>query len=158
MAITTSTDYTSRTKDISILQYPDATLVDTQEVLPQFGKNARFCTGTQKILQKYAIILLTNITSQDNYPDFGTDFLYRLQGGISPVDSVMASQIFTIASFTAVSALRKYQIDHPELPADERIVRAELLDLSLYGGFVGFSVKVITEAGSNINFIIPLPT
>jgi hypothetical protein len=158
MAITSiSSDYTGRAKDISILQYPDAALIDAQEVLPQFGNNARFCTGIQKILQKYAIILLTNITSQPDYPAFGTDFFYTLQGGISPVDRVMASQIFTLASFAAVSELRKYQTNHPELPDDEKIVRAELLDLDLYGGYVGFSVKVVTAAGDDVNFVIPLP-
>lgn len=152
-----SSDYTDRIRDISIFQYPEAALTEANEVLPKFGRNARFCTGTQKILQKYAIILLTNISSQPDYPTFGTDFLYTIQGGISPVDLVQASQIFTLASFAAVTELRAYQTDHPELPADETIVRAELLDLTLYGGYVGFSVKIVTAAGDDVNFIIPLP-
>jgi hypothetical protein len=155
--INISSDYTNRTKDISVFQYPEASLVEAQEVLPKFGNNARFCTGTQKILQKYAIILLTNISSQPNYPNFGTDLLSTLQGGISSVDRVLAAQIFTLASFAAVTELRRYQTANPDLPEDETIVRAELLDLTLYGGYVGFSVKIVTAAGDNINFIVPLP-
>jgi hypothetical protein len=158
MAVTgISTDYTERSKDISILQYPDATLTDPQTVLPQFGANPRFCSGVQKLLQKYTIILLTNLASQPNFPDFGTNFLYTLQGGISPVDRVRASQIFILASFAAVTALRKYQVANPTIPADEKIVRAELLGLELYGSYVGFSVNIITEAGENISYVVPLP-
>lgn len=158
MAITSiSSNYTGRSKDISILQYPDASLSDAQIVLPQFGQNARFCTGVQKLLQKYVIILLTNLKSQPSFPGFGTDLLYTLQGGISPVDRVRASQIFILASFAAVTELKKYQIANPTIPDDEKIVRAELLNLDLYGGYVGFSVKVVTAAGENISFIVPLP-
>jgi hypothetical protein len=152
-----STNYTNRTKDISILQYPDASTVDAQIVLPQFGGNARFCTGVQKLIQKYAIILLTNIKSQPAFPTFGTNFLYTLQAGISPVDRVRASQIFVLASFQAVTALRRYQVANPSIPDDEKIVRAELVGLDLYGGYVGFSVNIITVAGDNISFVVPLP-
>jgi hypothetical protein len=158
MAISSiSSNYVNRSKDISILQYPDASLTDAQAVFPQFGANARFCTGVQKLVQKYAITLLTNITSQPNFPDFGTNFLYTLQAGISPVDRMRATQIFVLASFKAVTALRKYQVDNPSIPDDEKIVRAELVSLDLYGGYVGFSVNIVTAAGENVPFVIPLP-
>jgi hypothetical protein len=158
MAISSiSSNYSGRTKDISILQYPDASLPDAQIVLPQFGQNARFCSGVQKLLQKYVVILLTNLKSQPSFPDFGTELLYTLQGGISPVDRVRASQIFILASFAAVTELKRYQINNPTIPDDEKIVRAELLNLDLYGGYVGFSVKIVTVAGEDIPFIVPLP-
>jgi hypothetical protein len=152
-----SSDYVNRSKDISILQYPDASIADAQIVFPEFGTSARFCTGVQKLVQKYVIILLTNITSQPNFPDFGTNFLYTLKAGISPVDRVRASQIFVLASFAAVTALRKYQVANPAIPAEEKIVRADLTSLDLYGGYVGFSVNITTAAGENVPFIVPLP-
>lgn len=152
-----TTDYTGRKKDINLFVLPDASKIDAQTVLPQFGKNARFCTGVQKLIQRYAVILLTNATSQINYPDFGTDLMYTLQAGISPVDRLRASQIFSIASYDAVNALISYQIDHPEIPADERIVAATLTSMSLYAGAVAFDVTITTEAGSTVNFVVPLP-
>ena len=152
-----STDYTGRKKDISILQYPDALLVGPQTVLPKFGKNARFCAGAQKLLQKYAIILLTNIGSQPNYPDFGTSLMYKLRTGISPVDTLQAAQVFRLASYAAVNTLKAYQIEHQEIPLDERIVDATLSDISLYGGSAAFSVTITTEAGDNLEYLIPLP-
>lgn len=153
----TTTDYTGRKKDINLFELPDAANPDRQAVLPKFGKNARFCAGVQKLIQKYAIILLTNVNSQVNYPDFGTDLLYTLQGGISPVDQLRAAQIFNLASYDAVNTLKNYQIEHAEIPLDERISSATLSSITLYGGMASFDVSLTTEAGSSIDFVVPLP-
>jgi hypothetical protein len=153
----TSTDYTNRTKDISIFQSPDATIVGPQDIAPTFGKHGKFCAGVQKLLQKYAIILLSNLNSQPNYPTFGTDFMSTLRAGISPVDQLAAAQIFAYASYDAVQALRNYQSNHPEIPLDECITRAELYNIALYGSYAAFDVKIYTEAGTEVNFLIPLP-
>lgn len=153
----TTTDYTGRLKDISILQYPDATGTEAQTVLPSFGKHTRFCAGVQKLVQKYAVILLTNVGSQLAYPEFGTSFLYTMQAGISPVDRIRAAQIFSLASYKAVSTLRAYQEKTPGIPSDESIVRATLQNISLYGGYAAFDVVIHTEAGDTIDFVVPLP-
>lgn len=152
-----TSDYTGRKKDISILQYPDATLVDAQTVNPKFGKNSRCCAGVQSLVQKYVVILLTNLGTQEKYPGFGTDFMYTLQAGISPTDRLMAAQIFHLASYKAVNTLKEYQQEHEEIPLDERIVNATLTDISLRGGAAGFDVTITTEAENTIQFIIPLP-
>jgi hypothetical protein len=158
MAISgTTTNYTERKKDISILQYPDATLVDAQDVSPRFGKVGRFCAGVQKLIQRYTIILLTNLNSQENYPAFGTNFMYTLQAGISPTDRLQAAQIFNIASYNAVQLLKAHQQEYPDTPSDERIVSATLSNISLIGSSVGFDVSLKTEATDGIKFIIPLP-
>jgi hypothetical protein len=128
-----------------------------QTVLPAFGKTGSFCTGVQKLLQRYAVILLTNVGSQPNFKTFGTEFLYTLNAGISPVDKLAARIVFMLANHTAVLALRAYQINHPEIPADERIITAKLDDITLYAGFAGFDVSVATEAGDIIDFVVPLP-
>jgi hypothetical protein len=152
-----TSDYTERTKDISILQYPDASIIDTQTVLPQFGKHARFCSGVQKLAQRYTIILLTNITSQPEFPTFGTSLLFTLKSGISPVDRITAGQIFNLASYKAVEALRAYQSGKSSLHADEKIVNASLVNVGLYGGYAAFDVKINTEAGTSVPFLVPLP-
>jgi hypothetical protein len=152
-----SSNYVGRKKDISILQYPNALLVGTQTVLPGFGKNTRFCAGAQKLVQRYAITLLTNISSQEKYPDFGTNLLYTLKAGISPMDQLKASQIFELASYEVVTVMKIYQTNHPEMPLDERLARATLTSLTLIGGLAAFEVTLITEAGDSLEFIIPLP-
>lgn len=152
-----TTDYTGRTKDISILQYPDATIVDAQQVSPAFGKISRYCTGAQKLIQRYAIILLTNIGSQPAFPDFGTDLISTLQSGISSVDTILATQIFNIANYSAVMTLQIYQTTKDDIPDDERISSATLTNISLLGGSAAFEITITTEAGSDIDFVVPLP-
>jgi hypothetical protein len=153
----TSSDYTGRTKDISIFQSADATIIGPQDIAPSFGKRARFCAGVQKLIQRYAIILLSNVNSQPNYPDFGTSFMATITAGISPVDKLAAIQIFSAASYDTVLTLRNYQATHPEIPPDEAISRAELNNISLYGSYAAFDVKIFTEAGTSVKFLVPLP-
>ena len=150
------TDYTGRLKDISILQYPDASKMDAQTVLPKFGKMPRFCAGVQKLVQRYTIMMLTNLDSQTKYPDFGTRFLFTLQGGTDPTDSILASQIFAEANYITVKNLLYYQAQK-DTPADERIASAILSNISLYGGYVSFDVTLNTEVGDVLDFIVPLP-
>lgn len=153
----TNTDYTGRTRDVSILQYPDATKVDAQTVQPAFGQVSRFCAGVQKLAQKYLVILFTNLGSQLYYPEFGTNLLYTLRAGVSPVDSLAAAQIFNLASFEAVNTLKAYQATDETIPLDEQLVSAELTNISLIGGSVSFEVTLTTAAGEIIDFLVPLP-
>jgi hypothetical protein len=152
-----TSDYTGRKKDISILQYPNTEVIDGVEVLPRFGKPSRFCAGVQKLIQRYMILMLTNINSQDYYPDFATDFLWPLQAGIGPTDNIAARQIFTLADYAAVNIIKNYQIDNPDLPLDEQLDFTTLRNISLYGSFVSFDVKLTTLAGEAVDFLVPLP-
>lgn len=151
-----TTDYTGRKKDISILHSPDASSPDTQDVAPKFGKSVAFCGGVQSLVQRYMVLLLTNVNSQPLYPEFGVNFLHTLQQGISPVDRLAAAQIFTLASYSAVVQLQAYQSTKRDIPTDERIANAQLLRMSLLGGYVAFDVKINTEAGESVDFVVPL--
>jgi hypothetical protein len=166
-----SSDYTGRKKDISILQYPDATLSPEdvtntsfaqaiyakQTVFPKFGKVTRYCAGVQKLIQKYTIMLLTGLGSQPKYPDFGSMFMPELQAGLSPTSRLLATQYFMLASYSVVNTLIAYQIDNDDIPDDERIADATLVDLTLQSDYVAFKIEITTEAGDNIDFLVPLP-
>jgi len=156
IANTASTDYSGRQKDISIFQYPDATLEGPQNVDVSFGTRPRFCSGVQKLVQRYAIMLMTNIGSQPFYSDFGTSLLFSLQTGVSPTDKLAAAQLFRLASFDVVVEFKKAQ-RVAVTPPDERIVSADLIDIVLQGGAVSFSVSIKTEAESVLDFLVPLP-
>jgi len=152
-----SSNYTGRKRDLSVFHSPDASLATTQSIGISFGAPSQFCAGVQKLVQAYAIILLTNLMSQPNYPEFGTSFLYTMQSGVSPVDTLAASQIFSLASYDAVSALRTYQATNYDTPADERIVRATLTNIVLSAGSALFEVTIVAESGDTIPFLVPLP-
>jgi hypothetical protein len=83
--------------------------------------------------------------------------MYTLRAGISPVDQLRAAQVFNLASYDAVKTLKNYQIDHPEMPLDEQIASATLSSITLHGGLASFDVSITTEAGSTIDFVVPLP-
>lgn len=151
-----TSDYTGRKKDISILQNPDPLLVGAQNVTPSFGSVGRFVAGVQKTIQRYAIILLTNLTSQKFYPEFGTTFISDLSK-YSAVDALQARQLFVMASFSAVSLMQNYQSRHTEIPLDERINSANLIDIIINQQGVYFSISIKTEAGNILDFLLPLP-
>lgn len=155
--IGTSTDYTGRKKDISIFQSPDALKLGAQDVSPKFGKTTKACAGVQKLIQRYAIMLLSSVNSQPNFKDFGTAFMPTLTAGISPTDKLAAAQIFASANYTTVLALKAYQKKNQEIPLDERIAKAVLDSITLSGSYASFNIKIYTEAGDNVTFLIPIP-
>jgi hypothetical protein len=158
MAILAETsDYTDRTVDVSILQYPEALAVGTQVMTPSFGNPSNLCAGPQKLIQRYTILMLTNVGSQPEYPEFAADFLWRLQAGIGPTDTIRARQIFTLADFDVVNIIKRYQITNPNLPLDEQLANTKLVNLKLANSYVGFDVLLTTLAGSSVNFLVPLP-
>jgi hypothetical protein len=153
----TTTDYTGRTVDISVLQYPDALAVGTKKETPAFGNPSNLCAGVQKLVQRYTIMMLTNIDSQPEYPNFAASFLWTLQAGVSPVDSIRVRQIFALADYAVVNIIKSYQVLHPNLPLDEQLARTSLINLSLSTGTVEFDVQLTTLAGTAVNFLVPLP-
>jgi len=158
MAISsTSTDYTDRKRDLSILHTPDPSTNDAIQVSVSFGRPSTFCAGLQKLIQRYVIILLTNLESQPGFPAFGTDLLTNLQSGLSPVDKLRASQLFNLASYAALDVIRKEQIQNPTTPKDERILSTSLEGIALSGGRASFRVKIETESETSAVFLVPLP-
>jgi len=155
--IAETTDYSGRAVDVSVLQYPDTTTPGGSTVSPAFGNPSRFCAGPQKLIQRYIIMMLTNIGSQPEYPGFAASFLWTLQAGISPVDTIRARQIFSIADYAVVGIIKNYQITNPNLPLDEQLANTRLVKLALNGGYAGFDVQLTTLAGSAVNFLVPLP-
>jgi hypothetical protein len=158
MAISSKTyDYTGRKKDISILLSANPSVVGKQQVTVGIGKKGKFCAGIQKVIQKYAVILLTNLKSQENFPDFGTSFLYSLNSGINPIDKIAVTQLFNLASYKTVNTLLDYQIVTRGIPDDEKIDKAYLRDIVLSYNTVSFDVQIEVASGDSTSFLIPLP-
>ena len=157
MAIVNKTiDYTGRKLDISVFQ----STFDLGVALPvtiAFGSPSKFCAGIQKLVQRYAILLMTDLGSQSFYPDSGVNFLGVLQSGVNPVDKIAVSQLFTLASYNVLSKLKTYQNANPTIPEDEQISNATLVNLVLSGGTVSFDVKITSMAGDSANLLLPLP-
>jgi len=157
MPITNDTvDYSNRTVDILILGGVDGLIPGVQVDSLTFGKPSQQVTGVQKLIQRYAISLLTILGSQTNYPDFGTSFLSSLQSG-QQVTKVSGTHIFNFANIAVISEFRDYQIANPGIPLDEQINGASLLSLTASGGNINFTVSITTKAGTSLSFVVPLP-
>jgi hypothetical protein len=141
MAISSiTTNYGNRTKDIHIFQGVNP-LVQVSSINPAFGKVSQFCSGVQKLVQKYAIMLLTDLGSQLNSPTFGTTLMRRLRSGnnISKPDFI---NIFNLANSTVIGAFREYQRGVSNIPDDEFLDTAVLQDVVVTNGNVRLRIKL----------------
>ena len=150
-------NYAGRTVDVNISGNPDPKTTGVQPVGLRFGLVSTRCVGVQKLLQRYAVMLLTSKGSQRNSPDFGTDLIPTLLGG-NLIDAGQLVHTFNLASWTVVRGLREYQSAHPEMPLDEQINTALLTNYDVQGSTVRFNVKIQTQACETIDFILPVVT
>ena len=149
-------DYTGRKRDLNIAFGIDPTNPNRQIVDLSFGKLSTFCAGVEKLIQRYMILFLTAVGSQLNYPTFGTDFANVLySSNLKSREDMLHT--FNFANFNVLTILEKYQTDNPGLPLDEQISTASLNEFEVSGDKLSVSIKILTLAGENVDFLIPLP-
>lgn len=153
-----TTDYTGRDKDINIFPVVSPLLQPKQTVTPSFGKVSSYCAGVQKLLQRYAVALLTVQGSQPEYPTFGTGLLRNVM--VSSITTLSdLSHAFNFANSLVISMFRDYQSKHEGLPLDEQLDTAILADITTTANYeVTFSVKIYTMAGNTYDYLLPIPT
>lgn len=152
-----TTDYTGRTKDINIFPAINPTIVGPQKVNPSFGNVSSYCAGVQKLVQRYAVALLTVQGSQPNYPNFGTALLKTLMVSSLTTQSDL-SHAFNFANAIVVSQFRNYQKDAVEVPLDEQLDTATLLSVTVSPGYdVTYRIAIYTNAGTTYDFLLPIP-
>jgi hypothetical protein len=151
----TSTDYTGRTRDMHIFQGVDP--YATKTVVPEFGKISNFCTGIQKLVQRYTICLLTEMGSQENFPAFGTTLLTTLNNRSLSLNKNDLYPIFNIASAKVIKEFRQFQAKNPGIPDDEKLNTALLEDIIVTNDQVQLNVKIYPISQDAVKFVIPLP-
>lgn len=152
-----STDYTGRTKDISIFQGVMPTSNQISNITPAFGTISTYCAGVQKLIQRYTICLLTELGSQLNYAGFGTNLLTQLNNRSLSLNTMDLYPIFNTASASVITTFREYQANNPSMPLDEQLNTALLNDVLLTSSGVQFKVMLYPMATGPLTFIIPLP-
>ena len=150
-----STDYSTRKKDIHIFQNVDVN--KTATIAPSFGRISNYCSGIQKLVQRYAIALLTAIESQPGYPTFGTDLLTQLSNTNLTIDNVSLTHIFNFANYSVIQSFRTYQSNTDGLPLDEQLDTAILQDIIVNNGTASLSVQLFPVQEDAVTFLIPLP-
>lgn len=152
-----TTDYSGRKKDVSIIRNIDPTNPTTQKVTLEFGKVSAYCAGVQKLVQRYMIIFMTQVGTQKMYPNFGTPFYGQItQGNVTNKTDLVHK--FNFANLKTVETIRTYQQQFNDIPLDEQINTAVLGDIIFVAkDSINIRILIKTNAGENVDFLMPLP-
>ncbi len=150
-----STDYSGRKVDLHIMQgvkAPNATAINLG-----FGKISNYCSGVQKLIQRYMIMLLTEIGSQEEYPTFGSNFITRLTSTSNNYNRTDLQHIFAFANNKVSTEIIAYQVANT-LPLDEQLNVARLINIETTPtGGVALKIQIETATNGAVQFIVPLP-
>jgi hypothetical protein len=141
--MTTSTDYSGRTKDLFISQGVDPNAVGAKKIEYNFGAVSSYIAGIQKLIQRYIILLFNNNLKRE---------LERVRYE-NPQE---ASHIFNFVNWKALQIIRTYQNEHPDTPEDEQLAGAELLSISGIEGTVTLNVRLVPVSGDATVFLLPI--
>lgn len=156
----TTTDYTGRQVDIELLQtiLRPANLVEVS--VSNVSKTPKMVTGIQKLVQRYAMLLLTNLNQVHFAQDQGGDILRLLLEGYVQ-DKGQLQYAFAFANNLVMSMLNDDDLNDTQYgtaPDDERIREATLLDSSVDKGTATayFRIQITSQAGDDFTFVIPV--
>jgi hypothetical protein len=140
----TTTDYTGRTVDMYISGSLNPLLSDKQEVIYEFGQHTKYVAGVQKLIQRYLISLINS------------GFIEQLLGSTSG-NIQAARNLFNTMNWEVIKTFRAYQSTNLTDPDDEQLSTVQLNDVTSNGDTISFSLQLITNAGTDVAFILPLP-
>ncbi len=152
----TSTDYSNRTKDLHILQGVSPT--QKKAINLKFGRFSSYCSGVQKLIQRYTIALLTELGSQVNFNTFGSSLLAELKGLNTTAAQAEVKHIFNFASSKVTTDFRNYQKElEAAVPEDEQLGTAILESVNYENDILYLAIRIYPISGDETAFIIPLP-
>ena len=150
---TVSTNYTNRLVDINIAGGKDPNKAGLSTVTCTFGTTSSYVTGIQKLVQRYAICLMTTLGSQVDTPSFGTSFPNMLGGNYAQYD-IQHKLVFANAKI--ITEFREYQ-QARTLPLDEQVATIIINSVTYDAGVLNVQLTLSTLAGDSVEYILPLP-
>lgn len=150
----TLTDYVGRTVDIAAFKgWKENSHVEVTQALVLPGKNGELIAGIEKLVQRFAIELLTEATTLTYLPARGTEFITAARSGQWQTTGDVKSAF----NSSLVSLAENLQAEEDAAdPADERFGSAELISVSLFGDSVTLSVRITSLAGTTFTALLPL--
>lgn len=153
----TTMDYTDRTVDLLLLQFVSAPKADVL-VRPDVSRDPRMVTGIEKLVQRYALLFLTQIGTVKNRESEGSDFMGLLGAGQIYDENTLRS--VAAAANKTVSAQIKVADRNLGTADDEALDTAVVTDTSVdrATASVSVTVTITTMAGERYVYTIPLAT
>ena len=151
-----SIDYTGRLVDILIFQ--GVKEAGNQPVDTGFGEAGFVCTGIQKVAQTWAILFMTDYGSVLNKPTRGSSFFPAVRRGRIQVEEDIPAE-FSLAAEQVRRTMELDAVDAPELPSDERLDGANLLDYDLFReqSLLRLKIRIKSLAGDSRVVFLPVP-
>jgi len=150
----TTSEYIGRTVDVAAFKgWSPNKRTKVEQVLAGPGDAGQLIAGIEKLLQRFAIELLTEEGSLLYLPKRGSSFMTAARTGYWRTgDDVRSS--FNLAMLGVTENLQVEESDTD--PDDERFASADLLAVSLLGDTATMSVKVTSQAGTSFTALLPL--
>lgn len=161
MTIPVTTNYTGRQIDVELLQSVSLPRELISVTVSNVTDTPKIVTGIEKMVQRYATLLLSIAGTVHFDSTQGCDLLRQiitgqirniglLQGAFAVANSVILRQIKADDTNTDL---------YGSIPADERISSAALInaDVNYGAGIISMRIRITTEAGNDYVFVVPLP-
>lgn len=151
--MSTSINYVGRAVDLLIFQNTKPS--GNQKVTMGFGAG-ELTTGIQKVAQTFATILLTDVGSVYDQPEYGTDLIVSIQSGRTQNGSDLESA-FNLAASVAKTIMNAAS-EAVDAPPDERLNTVILEDyvLDKNNGKITLRVSITTDAGFSTVIYLPV--
>lgn len=147
-------DYAGRTVDLLLLK----TVIRPfdQRVAPVVTEVPMLVSGIEKLVQRYALLFLTELGSVMNSPDEGTEFLTYLSHGKIYDESSLKSS--AARADNRASRQIKQEDSALETPDDEALASSEIMNVSFdrTRASVTVTVRITTLAGESYTYVTPI--
>ena len=153
----TTSNYSNRTVDMLLLQFVSEPAADIL-VHPDVSNVPRIVTGIEKLVQRYALLFLTQVGTVKNSDTEGTDFLSLLGSGNIYDDNTLKAE--SSAANDAVSRQIKTEDKYLDTPDDEALEHSEITDTELNRATstVHVTASITSVAGETYVYTMPLTT
>jgi hypothetical protein len=153
-------DYAGRQVDIELLQSVAEPTELIRVYLSLSGDTPKLATGIQKLVHRYAMLLLTTVTEVKFDQTQGTRLLRSVVAGTIQ-NRGQLQNTFADANSAVLAQMRADDADtdkYGTIPDDEAIVSTRLLDydIDVQASSIFLRVRLTSRAGSGLTFIVPV--
>jgi hypothetical protein len=160
----TTTDTTDRALDLAVLfQIDSINTVPKRMSLTVAGDDNTpyFITGLQKLVQRYVILFMTALNSNEYEPTAGTTLIQQyLRSAVTRRSQIV--HLFHLSNAQVSDQIRREDESSAfgaTPPLDEQLASAQLVSFAIDTGTatVRLRVKLTSQAGDTAVFVLPVP-
>jgi len=153
-------DYSDRLVDVELLQTVQRPTQSVQPLQINITFGQRVVTGMQKLVQRYIVLLLTELEDVHFAPEQGTSFWTDMLRGAAN----NAGQVELAFAFANVDAISQLKLEEASvstfgaIPDDERVDRVQLLSFTVdqATGVLDLQIEITNKTGDAYVYVVPV--